>query len=461
MVKRTTPLFVVCLVLALPAFARYAAAADAEAIARHGHVTAIEALMATSGDDPLQKFADEHFAPAYRDSFPKGKLIEHLRAIRSAVTNFGGLAVDQNGAGVVHMKFMLPASATMVRFAMQEVVPYQITAFDLESTSQDQPKTAVKAITWDTLAARMDEEAKNGFSGTVYAMRDGKVVLEKGYGAADRDLLISNSVNTIYAIGSTPIDFTRAAVLKLEQNGKLKTSDSIAKYFHDVPSDKKNITIDQLMSGASGLPNFHHLPGVDADPDLTWIDRETALQRIFGEPLLFKPGQGSAHSHSAWVLLAALVENVSGQAYIDFVTAQLFKPAGMTSTFLHEGLRKVSDRQIAIGYGGQTVGKDNKPKYWGRTSWLVMGSGGMVSTTGDLARFITAVHNGTLLNSKEEKKFGGEGGMWVGGDDRGFFCLHAERGKDMVIVMSNAHSGPGDLQSSVGEALGRMALGKN
>jgi CubicO group peptidase (beta-lactamase class C family) len=459
MVKRT-PLIIVCLVL-LPGFARHAVAADAEAIARHGHVTAIEALMATSGDAPLQKFADDHFAPAYRDSFPKGKLIEHLRVIRTAVTNFGGLTVDQNGLGVVHMKFMLPASATMVRFAMQEVAPYQITAFDLEKTSQDQPKTAVKPVTWDTLAARMDEEAKSGFSGTVHVVRDGKVVLEKGYGFADRDLEYRNGVKTIYAIGSTPIDFTRAAVLKLEQAGKLRTSDSIAKYFKDVPADKKDITIDQLMSGTSGLRNFHHLPGVDADPDLTWIDRDTALKRIFGEPLLFKPGQGRAHSHSAWVLLAALVENASGQAYIDFLQTQLFKPAGMTSTFLHEGLRKEPDRNIAIGYGGQTVGKDNKPKYWGRTSWLVMGSGGMVSTVGDLARFITCVHDGTLLNGKEEKKYGGEGGMWVGGDDRGFFCLHAERGKDMVVVMSNAHEGPGDLQSAVGEALGKMVLEKN
>ena len=62
-----------------------------------------------------------------------------------------------------------------------------------------------------------------------------------------------------------------------------------------ISPDKQDITIDQLMSASSGLPNFHHLPGVDADPDLTWIDRETALKRIFSEPLLFKPGQGRAH----------------------------------------------------------------------------------------------------------------------------------------------------------------------
>jgi hypothetical protein len=133
----------------------------------------------------------------------------------------------------------------------------------------------------------------------------------------------------------------------------------------------------------------------------------------------------------------------------------------MTSTFLHEGLRKVSDSRIAIGYEAETTGQDNSPKYWGRTSWLVMGSGGMASTVEDLAKFITAVHGGTLLAAKQTKKYGGEGGLWIGGDDRGLLCLHAERGKDMVVLMSNAHKGPGDLPSSVGQALGMMVLGKN
>lgn len=450
----------VWLILAWLCLAASAHADDAALAARRAHVQAIEALMATTGDPPLAKFTDEHFAPAYRDSFPRGALVAHMRDIRTKLTNFGGLLVNQTEDGAVRMKFLLPAGSTMLVFRMQPAAPYLITAFDLGATAPPDPGLEVKPITWDTLPVRMDEEAKNGFSGTVYVMHDAKVVLQKGYGFADRDLEYKNGVNTIYAIGSTPIDFTRAAVLKLEQMGKLKTSDTIGKYFAGVPADKQDITIDQLMSGTSGLRNFHHLPGVDADPDLTWIDRETALQRIFAESLLFKPGQGSAHSHSAWVLLAALVETVSGQAYIDFLEQQLFKPAGMTSTFLHEGLRKEPDRNIAIGYGGETVGKDNKPKYWGRTSWLVMGSGGMVSTVGDLAKFITAVHNGTLLNSKEMKKFGAPGGMWVGADDRGFFCLHAEHGKDMVIVLSNAHAGPGDLQSSVAQTLGRMVIGK-
>lgn len=458
-----TPLAALFIVAMLSMAAGRARADDAEAIARHRHVQDIEALMATTGDDALKKFADEHLAPEYRSSFAEPKLLlDHLREIRTALNNFGGLLVDRDEQGVMHMKFLLPAGSRALTFHMQAGVPYLITAFDLEGgLAPPEPGMEIKPITWETLAERMDEEAKNGFSGSVYVVHDGKVVLSKGYGEADRDLLYHNAPNTIFAIGSTPIDFTRAAVLKLEEKGKLKTSDRISKYFTDAPADKKDITIDELMSGESGLANFHHRPGIDANPDLTWIDRDTAVKRIFDRPLLFKPGEGHAHSHSAWVLLAALVEKVSGQSYGDFVQQELFKPAGMTSTFLHEGLRKVSDRRIAIGYEAESPGTDNSPKYWGRTSWLVMGSGGMASTVEDLAKFITAVHGGTLLAGKQTRKYGGEGGLWMGGDDRGFLCVHAERGKDMMVLMSNAHKGPGDLPSSVGQQLGKMVLGKN
>src|SRR5262249_28736509 len=100
-----------------------ARADDAAQAARRVHVQAIEALMATSGDDPLRQFAADHFAPAYRDSFPPGQLVEHLRTIRTTVTNFGGLLVDPGELGVVHMKFMMPAGSTLLRFVMQQAAP--------------------------------------------------------------------------------------------------------------------------------------------------------------------------------------------------------------------------------------------------------------------------------------------------------------------------------------------------
>jgi CubicO group peptidase (beta-lactamase class C family) len=434
-------------------------AQDSGDAARREHVKALEALMGSSGDEPLQQFATVHLAPDYRGSFAPDKLLEHLRAVRAAAPRPGGLMVRPGDDGSVHVQFMTMSGQASVVFKMEPAAPYLITSLEVESTKPVDAGAQAAPITWETLASRMDEEAKAGFSGFVYAVHGGHTVLSRGYGFADRAKQTPIDANTIFGIGSTPIDFTRAAVLKLEETGKLKTSDPITKYLKNVPADKQAITIDELMNDTSGLPNFHNVPGTDTDSDLSWIDRDEALRRMMGEQLLFAPGQGQAHSHSAWVLLAIIVETVSGQSYGDFLQKSIFAPAGMTRTFLHEGLAAIPDEQVATGYGAQSSGEVNSPKYWGRTSWLVMGSGGMVSTPVDLSRFITAVQTGKLLAPAQTQKFGAGRGVMVGGDMHGFMCLHAERGDDMVVMCSNVHSGPGDHTSSIGLQLGQMVAG--
>jgi CubicO group peptidase (beta-lactamase class C family) len=435
-----------------------AQAQDAQAVRRQ-RMQALETLMGSSGDEPLSQFADTHLAPDYRDSFAPGNLLEHLRAIRAAAAHPGGLMVQPGDDGTLHVKFLTMSGEAVIAVKMEQAAPYRITSLEVENTKAVDRATQAPPITWETLESRMDEEAKAGFSGFVYAVHDGKVVLSRGYGFADRARQTPIDEKTIFSIGSTPIDFTRAAVLKLEEMGKLKTSDPITKYLKDVPADKQAITIDQLMTDSSGLLNFHNVPGTDADEDISWIDRDEALRRMMAETLLFAPGQGRAHSHSGWVLLAIIIENVSGQSYGDFVQKNIFAPAGMTRTSLFEGVASIPDDQVAIGYGDVSAGKINSPKYWGRTSWLVMGSGGMASTPVDLYRFVANVQTGNLLAPAQTQKFGAGGGVVVGGDVHGYLCVHAEHGDDAVVVCSNSHSHPGDHTSAVGMQLGQMVVG--
>jgi hypothetical protein len=112
-----------------------------------------------------------------------------------------------------------------------------------------------------------------------------------------------------------------------------------------------------------------------------------------------------------------------------------------------------------VGYEGRPVGKLNIPKYWGRTSWLVMGSGGMESTPIDLYRWNQSIRLGKTLSTEAAKKYW-HGGVLVGGDDRGFFCVYNEGPGDMFIMCSNAHSGPGDRISAVGRRLAAMVMGR-
>src|SRR6516225_5990590 len=300
------------------------------------------------------------------------------------------------------------------------------------------PDNSPPTVSWDTLEARLKWEAGHGFSGVVLVARDGKVVFHEAYGLANREKKIAMRPDTILAIGSTPIDFTKAGILLLADRGNLSLSDAITKYFKNVPEDKRAITIQHLMTGRSGLPNFHELP-TDRDPDHGWIDRDEAVRRILNRKLLFEPGQGRRHSHSAWGLLAAILEIVSGQSYPEFTREHLFKPAGMKDTgFFGE---RFEEERMAVGYGPRKDGEINAPPYWGKTSWLVMGSGGQVSTAMDLWRWVHAVAGGKLLSPESLKQYLGPGqGILAGGDMYGFEIMYAGNSRSCMIVVSNAGS---------------------
>lgn len=294
-------------------------------------------------------------------------------------------------------------------------------------------------LTWENLEARMEAETAAGFSGSLLVVRDDRIVLDRGYGLANREEGIAASPETVYGIGSTPIDFTRAALLLLAQEGKLALTDPITRWFGDVPADKRAITIDHLMKGRSGLPDFHDIPS-DRDPDHSWIDRAEAIRRIWAQKLLFEPGKGYAHSHSAWGVLAVIVELASGETYPEFTRKRLFAPAGMRDTgFFGEPIPR---QQLAIGYGSDRDGEINAPPYWGPTSWLVMGSGGQVSTTRDMQRWIVALREGRILAPEWlERYWGPPGSAFSGGDMYGYEIMYTRGPRDYMILIGNVGAG--------------------
>jgi CubicO group peptidase (beta-lactamase class C family) len=317
------------------------------------------------------------------------------------------------------------------------------------------PADEVPTVTWTSLEARMKWEAEHGFAGVVLVARDGNIVFQQAYGLANREKKIVMRPDTILAIGSTPIDFTKAGILLLADGGKLSLSDSIAKYFDSVPEDKRPITIQHLMTGRSGLPDFHDLP-TDRDPDHSAIDRGEAVRRILKQKLLFPPGNERRHSHSAFGLLAAIIEIVSHQSYLDFTREHLFKPAGMKDTgFFGE---RYPEERMAVGYGPRKDGDINAPPYWEKTSWLVMGSGGQVSTAMDMWRWVQAVYGGKLLSKESLTRYAGPGqGILVGGDAYGFEIIYAGNERSFMVVMSNVGSAKMRPQlRMLGEALAAL-----
>ena len=328
--------------------------------------------------------------------------------------------------------YELPAKIVTVTFGLTENAPFRINKISTEERTEER----IEPITWETLESTLDQAARDGFEGAVLITRNGKTVINKAYGYANREKKVKNRSDTIFAIGSAPIDFTHAGILLLKDQGKLKLDDPITKFFDNVPEDKQEITIQHLMRGQSGLRDFHDIAG-DENPDHTWIDRDEAVKRILAHKLLFAPGEGRRHSHSAWGLLAAIIEVVSNETYPQFTKTRLFQPAGMTSTGFFGD--PIAEDNVAVGYGFRKSSTPNSPPHWGKTSWLVMGSGGQVSTLGDMLRWEVAMREGKILSEESTKLYLRQGdGVSQDGDMFGFEFMHSRDPQQLFMLISNA-----------------------
>lgn len=263
-----------------------------------------------------------------------------------------------------------------------------------------------------------------GFSGAVMVVKGGEVVLHDGYGLADREKNIPVSNDTVFDIGSITKRFTRAAILILEEHGKLKRSDPLSTFFDDIPEDKAGITIEQVLEHTAGFHEYHDTKG-----DFEEMDREQALKTILNQKLRFKPGDQEAYSNSGYGLLAVIIEIVSEQSYQSFLKEYLFKPAGMDRTGFYRDPLWEEDK-VAIGYEGRIIGEINSPYYWPHMTWALVGGGGMVSSVGELYKWIQAQYDPQ-----------GSPMAYAGGNDFGFSSVIFEypNEKNYIFVATNAH----------------------
>jgi len=243
-----------------------------------------------------------------------------------------------------------------------------------------------------------------GFSGAVLAAKDG-TILRKGYGWADVRRRIPITPDTIFDIGSGVKAFTATAIMQLEEQGKLSTSDSIKKYFKDLPEDKAGITIHQLLTHTSGL-YFDYFYDVATPKEREIMrERETYLKGVLSYPLAFKPGEDRTYSNTGFSLLAMIIEDVSGEPYEKYVREHLFKPAGMTETgyYIPRDLRRVArgynDGDVDYGYPWETQWEKGK-----RPLWDLLGNGGMLTTLDDVYKWMLAIKGERIVSAKTKEK---------------------------------------------------------
>lgn len=240
------------------------------------------------------------------------------------------------------------------------------------------------------LETYLDRLEAIGFRGAVLVADQGEILLQEGYGAIEPGGAEPITPDTVFAIGSNTKPFTAAAILKLQDEGLLRVEDPISRYLADVPADKTAITVHHLLTHSAGLDHSGIFEG-----DFEAIGRDEAVRRILASELLFPPGQESSYADAGMILLAAIVEIVSGRPFAEYLRAELLAPAGMTATGLvGDAPLPSSDEAVGI-VAGETAGS---PSDLPALSWSLLGAGGMTSTVADLHRWHEAVESGKVLS---------------------------------------------------------------
>jgi D-alanyl-D-alanine carboxypeptidase len=246
----------------------------------------------------------------------------------------------------------------------------------------------------DYLKAQMAEHHIPGLS--VVVVQDGKVVKTAAYGLSDAEAKTPATVDTVYGLGSCTKPFTAVAVLQLVEVGKITLDAPIIRYLDGLPGAWSAITVRELLTHTSGLPNYRRFLNLKRLADPKYQQPGSVVSLLAKRPLDFPPGTRYEYSNTNYHVLAELIEKVSGQSYGAFLAAHEFQPAGMTSTLLSDASATAPNQ--AVGYNWN--GKKRLPNAVFFPSRLDTGDSGLLSTVGDLAKWTEALSSGLLLKPK-------------------------------------------------------------
>ncbi|HJP95089.1 MAG TPA: serine hydrolase domain-containing protein [Pyrinomonadaceae bacterium] len=253
---------------------------------------------------------------------------------------------------------------------------------------------AISCIAQNSFDAKVDEYIHSEMQAqqipglSLAVIKDGRIVLAKGYGLANVEHQVPVKPETIFQSGSVGKQFTATAVMMLIEEGKLSLDDKITKYFPDGPTAWRDITVRHLLTHTSGMTDY------PADFNLRRDYTEDELyQRIKTIPLAFQPGEKWSYSNLAYVMLGILIHKISGKFYGDFLQERIFKPLDMSTARIISEADIVPNR--AAGY--RLVNGELKNQDWVSPSLNTTADGALYLTVYDMAKWDAALYTEKLL----------------------------------------------------------------
>jgi CubicO group peptidase (beta-lactamase class C family) len=236
------------------------------------------------------------------------------------------------------------------------------------------------------ISAEMQKQRIPGLS--LVVIKDGQIILAKGYGLANVEHQVPVKPETIFQSGSVGKQFTATAVMMLVEEGKIGLNDRIGKYFTDAPESWKDITVRHLLTHTSGTTDYPK--DFDFRRDYT---EDELLKRAASIPLAFQPGEKWSYSNLGYVMLGILVSKVTGTFYGDFIQERIFRPLGMSTARIISEADIIPNR--AAGY--RLANGDLKNQQWVSPALNTTGDGSLYLTALDMAKWDVALYGEKIL----------------------------------------------------------------
>ena len=379
------------------------------------HVSAYLKAFNSSDENAMRQFFLDHAAKRSLEQVPVERRMTFYRQMKQQLGSLQLKQVLQATPQLISTVLQAKSGGSFqFDFEFEAEPPYGLVSLRVQDVGGERGQPVVrapKANDAELVAAAeayVDSLMKaDEFSGVLLLAKDGKPFFRKAYGYADRDRKRPNRIDTKFNIGSINKTFTTIAIHQLAAAGKLSLDDTIGKFLPDYPNTEaaKKVTIRELLDMSSGIGDFFGDRYQAADKEKIRSIRDY-FPLFADKPLEFEPGTRQRYSNGGFIVLGAIIEQVSGTDYYTYVREHIFKPAGMTETESYEKHKEIPNRALGYTKGSGGVWQSNYGTLPGRGS----SAGGGYSTAEDLLKYTIALRNGTLSHPRGGGALGIAGG---------------------------------------------------
>jgi CubicO group peptidase (beta-lactamase class C family) len=269
------------------------------------------------------------------------------------------------------------------------------------------------------------------FNGAILVAQQGKIIYRNAFGKANFQTGLDFTPDTPSDVGSVTKQFTAMAIMILAEGKKLSYDDPVSKYIPEFSRSVhlSQVTLRQVLNHTSGIRDYGDL-GIDD----SGLDQQGLIAELLKrEDLLAKPGLKYRYSNPGYALLAIVVERASGKRFGDFLEREIFKPVGMSNTFVYDGPEK-KDKRTAVGYSQFGQVDDVSPT-------AIPGDGGIYSTVDDLFKWDQALYTDKLVSQSALAQAFAPGKVEEGTSTYGFGWNIEEKDDSKYLWHTGNHAG--------------------